>query len=59
MTDTIYLKLREHLNALPGGYPTTPSGVEIRIIEKLSRRIQELEGALVRKASTTSDLGGN
>lgn len=26
-----YEKLREHLDGLPGGYPATKSGVEIRI----------------------------
>jgi hypothetical protein len=35
MGDDIYIKLREFLNTLPAGYPSTPSGVEIRILKKL------------------------
>lgn len=35
MKEDIYLNLREHLDSLPGGYPTTDSGVEMRILEKL------------------------
>jgi NAD-dependent dihydropyrimidine dehydrogenase PreA subunit len=35
MHEDVYLNLREHLDSLPGGYPTTDSGVEMRILEKL------------------------
>lgn len=28
------LRLREFLNNMPGGYPETESGVELRILEK-------------------------
>jgi hypothetical protein len=35
VNEDIYLNLREHLDSLPGGYPTTESGVELRILEKL------------------------
>ena len=31
----VYGKLREHLDKLPGGYPATESGVEIRILKRL------------------------
>ncbi len=31
----VYDKLREHLDKLPGGYPATDSGVEIRILKRL------------------------
>ncbi|MCB2186219.1 MAG: 4Fe-4S binding protein [Deltaproteobacteria bacterium] len=31
----VYQGLREHLDRLPGGYPATESGVEIRILERL------------------------
>ncbi len=31
----VYLRLRNHLDRLPAGYPTTESGVEMRILEKL------------------------
>jgi len=35
MGDDVYVKLREFMNTLPAGYPSTPSGVEIRILQKL------------------------
>jgi electron transport complex protein RnfB len=35
MGDDVYVKLREFMNTLPAGYPSTPSGVEIRILKKL------------------------
>ena len=31
----VYERLREHLDRLPGGYPATESGVEIRILKSL------------------------
>ena len=34
MTDDIYIKLRDHLNSMPAGYPTTESGAEINILKK-------------------------
>ena len=34
MAEDVYLRLREFLNNMPGGYPETESGVEIRILEK-------------------------
>jgi Na+-translocating ferredoxin:NAD+ oxidoreductase subunit B len=35
MSEDVYLKLRAFLDTLGSGYPTTPSGVEIRILKKL------------------------
>ncbi len=35
MTEDVYKRLREFLDKLPGGYPETDSGVEIRILKKL------------------------
>jgi electron transport complex protein RnfB len=35
MSDNIYTRLREFMDRLPGGYPKTPSGVEMRILKKL------------------------
>jgi Pyruvate/2-oxoacid:ferredoxin oxidoreductase delta subunit len=35
MNDDVYFKLREFLDNLPGGYPATDSGVEIKILKKL------------------------
>ena len=33
--DDLYQALREHLDGLPGGFPATDSGVEIRILKRL------------------------
>ncbi|MBP7737801.1 MAG: 4Fe-4S binding protein [Spirochaetes bacterium] len=33
--EEIYVKLREHLHSLPGGFPTTKEGHEIKILKKL------------------------
>jgi NAD-dependent dihydropyrimidine dehydrogenase PreA subunit/DNA-binding Lrp family transcriptional regulator len=30
-----YIKLARHLDSLPGGFPSTPSGVELRILRRL------------------------
>ena len=35
MSDNVYLRLREFLDNLPGGYPATESGVEMRLLKKL------------------------
>ncbi len=35
MGEGVYVELREFMNVLPAGYPSTPSGVEIRILKKL------------------------
>ena len=35
MGNDVYIRLREFMNTLPAGYPSTPSGVEIRILRKL------------------------
>ncbi|MDR3567757.1 MAG: 4Fe-4S binding protein [Syntrophobacteraceae bacterium] len=32
---TVYEKLRHHLDSLPGGFPATENGVEIRILKRL------------------------
>lgn len=32
--DDIYLRLREHLDSMPAGYPATASGAEIRMLKK-------------------------
>jgi len=34
MAEDVYLRLREFLNNMPGGYPETDTGVELRILEK-------------------------
>lgn len=35
MNEELYIKLREHLHNLPGGFPPTKEGHEIRILKKL------------------------
>lgn len=35
MSESVYERLREHLDSLPTGYPQTQSGVELRILKKL------------------------
>ena len=35
MTDAIYQALREHLDDLPGGFPVTGDGLELRILRRL------------------------
>lgn len=35
MTDNAYRRLANHLDKLPGGYPSTESGVELRILKRL------------------------
>ena len=35
MTEEIYQKLARHLDNLPGGFPPTETGVELRILRRL------------------------
>jgi ferredoxin len=35
MSEEIYVRLREFLDKMPGGYPTTDTGVELKILKKL------------------------
>ena len=35
MSEDVYARLRKFMDALPGGYPAAPSGVEIKILKKL------------------------
>lgn len=35
MTTDVYQRLRKHLDDLPGGYPATDTGVELRILKRL------------------------
>ena len=37
MTEEIYLKLAKVLDTLPNGFPTTESGVEIKLLKKIFR----------------------
>lgn len=38
--DDIYQRLAKHLNKLPGGFPATESGVEMRILKRLFRPVE-------------------
>jgi len=35
MTDAVYRKLAKRLNSLPQGFPPTPDGIELRILERI------------------------
>jgi ferredoxin len=35
MNEDVYSRLREFLHTFPGGYPSTPTGVELKILRKL------------------------
>jgi len=35
MHEDLYTRLREYMDKMPGGYPTTDTGVELRILKKL------------------------
>jgi electron transport complex protein RnfB len=35
MSEDVYTQLREFMDTLPGGYPATESGVEIKLLKKL------------------------
>ncbi|MFX0069613.1 MAG: ATP-binding protein [Candidatus Hermodarchaeota archaeon] len=55
MSDEPYIKLREHLDQFPIGFPKTQSGIEIQILKKLftkeEAKIGVLLGAIPEKAS--------
>jgi electron transport complex protein RnfB len=40
MTEDVYTRLRKHLDRFPLGFPSTASGVEIKILEKLFTPVQ-------------------
>jgi ferredoxin len=35
VNDDVYTRLREFMDTLPGGYPATPTGVEIKLLKKV------------------------
>jgi len=35
MSEDVYVQLRDFLHRLPGGFPTTDSGVELKVLKKL------------------------
>lgn len=48
--NSIYLRLREHLDSMPNGYPATGSGVEIEILKRI---FSEEEAELFMKLKMT------
>ena len=57
MNESIYNKLREHLNHLPIGMPETTSGVEIEILKELFTPEQaELALDLTAKTESADEL---
>ena len=57
MAEDVYARLREFLDALPGGFPATDSGVEIKILKKLYTPEQaELTLKLKNEPETVPDI---
>ncbi|OGP56024.1 MAG: hypothetical protein A2V67_13855 [Deltaproteobacteria bacterium RBG_13_61_14] len=57
MSEEIYERLREFMDKLPGGYPKTPSGVEMKILKKLFREEDaELVMKLTRRPEELSSV---
>lgn len=57
MTERIYERLREHLDSLPGGFPSTEDGVELRILRRLfTPEEAELALHLTLKPETTEAI---
>ncbi|MBU4054540.1 MAG: 4Fe-4S binding protein, partial [Proteobacteria bacterium] len=59
MSEDIYVRLRSFLDALPGGFPATDSGVEIKILKKLYTPEQaELTLKLKNEPEEISSIAG-
>jgi len=57
MSEGVYKKLREFLDAMPGGFPATDSGVEIKILKKLySPEEAKLTMQLKEEPESVSDI---
>ena len=68
MSEDVYTRLREFMDTLPGGYPTTPSGVEIKILKrlftpeqaeltmKLGREPEEVQSIAARTGTDETEL---
>jgi NAD-dependent dihydropyrimidine dehydrogenase PreA subunit len=53
----VYTRLREFLDTFPGGYPTTPTGVEMKILKKLfSPEHAELCLSLQKEPERVADI---
>ncbi len=59
MGDQGYERLADALDALPGGFPRMPSGIELRLLEKaFTAEEAELAAQLTRKYETVPELSG-
>ena len=58
MTTDLYLKLRKHLDDLPGGYPATETGVELRILKRMfTPEEAELAATMRITPESPADIG--
>jgi len=59
MSEDIYIKLREHLNSMPAGYPATESGAEIKMLKKFytpeQAEIALVTGRMPAKAASIAE----
>ena len=59
MAEDIYIRLREFMDQLPAGYPSTPTEVEIKILKKLfSPQQAELVMKLKKEPEDVADIAG-
>ncbi len=59
MSDEVYLRLARALDALPNGFPETPSRVELQLLRKaFTEEEAELAGCMSRKYETVSEVAG-
>lgn len=57
MTDEVYERLADQLNALPNSFPRTQSGVEIRLLKKIARPEEAwLAGQLGRTMESAEEI---
>lgn len=57
MTDEVYERLADQLNALPNSFPRTQSGIEIRLLKKIARPEEAwLAGQLGRKMESAAEV---
>ncbi len=55
MTDDIYIKLRDHIDSMPAGYPKTESGAEIKILKKFYTPLQAEIALAISQAPETAE----
>jgi len=59
MADDIYYRLRDLLDTIPSGFPSTPDGVEIRILKKIfSEEEAEITTKLMMRYETAQTIAG-